>query len=129
MTDKLFPVPEPTFLFIHAISIYQNSGIQTTDERGKWSKKLATAASVPAMGYLTGPNANIETSAGTNRESIAAVCLVSNSTLVKHEDIIECHDPTLPPNLAGAYSVEAVRVNVSHTRVLLKRMDEQWNEF
>lgn len=137
--DELFPFPEPDFVFVHEVWCFpprmQNS---KTDERGKVLRSvpqrnadgqyLDESGNVipPIKGYLTSPNAQRDLSGYTQRQGIDAVLLVPHSAVVDHDWLVACHDPSLPAHLDGVYSIDSVRPNISHTRVLVKRNRLQW---
>lgn len=127
--DALFPVPEPTFLFVHQLKIWTTGGAFSVDERGKWKQDttLPTPDLTP-MGYLTAPNETEVQQAGTLLEQVDAVCLVSRTLVIPHSSVLFCNDPRLPINLAGTYKVNGVRTNLSHTRLLCQRLTGVWEQ-
>lgn len=137
--DGLFPFPEPDFVFIHDVYLFPPS-LQVTkeDERGKVTRAIPkrTAEGLyfdedgaeiePVPGYLTAPNAQKDYSGYIQRQGIDAVLLVPTSIAVDHDWLVACHDAELPPHLEGVYTIDTVRPNISHTRVLVKRHRLQW---
>lgn len=137
--DDLFPFPEPDFVFIHDVFLFPPS-LQNTklDERGKSTRSVPVRNAegvykdendeiIPAVaGYLTSPNAQKDFSGYTQRQGIDAVLLVPTSITVDHDWLVACHDSALPPHLDGVYTIDSVRPNISHTRVLVKRHRLQW---
>lgn len=133
--DSLFPFPEPDFLFVHDVYLF-NIGAQNPqlDERGKRTVSLPQKVNgewpqPPVRGYLTAGDAQQDQTGYMLREGIDAVLLLPNGTGIDQGWIIECHDPQLPPHLAGTYDVNLTRPNISHTRVLVKRYRNQWGRW
>lgn len=127
--DRLFPIPEPTFIFVHEIYVLPLSVmVQTVSERGQVVLELPPIEDYPAptVGYLTAPNEQRDINSAIERQRIDAVCLMPLATQIDYPDYLYCNDPQLPPHLAGAYIVDTVRANISHLRVLLRRYRHQW---
>lgn len=134
--DALFPFPVPDFIFVHDVYLFAPSDlVKTTDERGKTKTVLpaknadGTWPKTPVKGYLTGPDQNQDYGAFTHGEAVAAVCLLPNEIGVDIDWLLDCHDLQLPPDLAGTFQVLAVRPNVSHSRVMVKRFRHNRDEF
>lgn len=127
--DLLFPIPPPTFVFVHDIYVLPKAlMVEEVDERGRVSVHLPDVANypAPAKGYLTAPNERRDMTNAIERQVIDAVCLMPIETQIDYPDFLYSNDPQLPPHLAGAYYVDTVRANISHLRVLLRRYRHQW---
>ena len=127
--DQLFPFPEPSFLFVHDVYLYNMPLYVEVDERGKQRIGENIYSVPPVKGYLTAPNAQADQTGYMQRESIDAVLLLANDIEIDMGWVINCVDPQLPPHLAGTYDVQLTRPNISHNRVLLKRYRKQWERW
>jgi hypothetical protein len=127
--DLLFPIPEPTFIFVHQIYVIPKAlMVSTLSERGQAIVRLPPREDYPepTVGYLTAPNERRDMTNAIERQTIDAVCLMPLNTQIDYPDYLFSDDPQLPPHLAGAYFVDTVRANISHLRVLLRRYRHQW---
>lgn len=135
MGDELFPIPQPTFIFVHEVRVIPpGSIVMERDERGKVTENLPPLADLvaniqPVKGYLTNPDATRDQTGYIMREQITAVCLLPIDVNVDSAGLIMCFDPQLPPHLAGIYEIDVVRATLVHKRVLLRRFRLQFDKY
>ena len=124
--DANFPFPDPSFLFIHCVTIRP---VLTTSADSRGKPMVTYDEDEDWQGYLTSPDPNNEDSGGTDRVRWSAVLLLPRTCTVPLENaLVRCTDSQLSPNLAGTYLIEVVRPNISHTRCLLSRYGDVWEE-
>lgn len=124
--DANFPFPDPSFLFIHEVTI---KPVESTGSDPRGRAVVTYGLDQDEYGYLTAPDPSNEDSGGTERIRFAATLLLGRHiTLPLESALIRSNDPQLPPRLAGTYKIEVVRPNISHTRCLLVRYDGPWEQ-
>lgn len=126
--DPAFPLPSPEFLFVHDLIVWQTSASPTVGRGRKWVNQSASAV---VTGYATAPSPAELRRAATRKVRVDAVCLVPNGAVIDESDDLEVPagpvdggtGTAVPPTvLVGRYSIDAVRPNPSHTRVVLTRI-------
>lgn len=127
MSDPLFPMPEPTFLWVYRLWVVPQPASPVVDEEtGRWRYAPATGASV--SGYLALADRREVVRAAARGVQVSAVALVPNGTPVDETARLEARADAAPPlaeipdHLLGAYEITEVRPNASHTRVVLNRL-------
>lgn len=120
--STLFPFPEPTFLFIHQVTLQRRTGT-TTDSRGR---AVPTYAPEPLDGFLTAPNPESVPDVGGLRTRVSAVFLASLSTVVDVADMLDTTGAPVAAVLQGQFKIEMLRPNESHLRILLSRYTGSW---
>lgn len=114
MTDALFPLPEPTFLWVDDLTLYPHSNASPiVDAEGRW--EYVETESIPMRGYFATPSPR-----EVDRAAAAGV-VVDGVALVPNDSPISVDDSLVHGSLA--YKVVLIRPNPSHTRVLLSRVD------
>lgn len=82
--DAVFPIPEPTFLWVHALSYVPHDGDNVvTDSEGRW--RYDTAAAVEFTGYITAPNPRDVARAAAQDVIIDAVALAPLSCAITEQ--------------------------------------------
>lgn len=121
--DAVFPIPEPTFLWVHALSYVPHDGDNVvTDSEGRW--RYDTAAAVEFTGYITAPNPRDVARAAAQDVIIDAVALAPLSCAITEQCSLIA-PATVPRGLPGVYNVTLIRPNLSHLRCLLTRLDAE----
>lgn len=121
--DAVFPIEEPTFLFIHTLSYRGNDSTIVTDEEGRWNH--AVTAPVEFTGYLTAPNPREVERAAAHGMTLDAVALCSHDVDIPHTAHVTAAAGAVPAWLVGTFRVIAVRPNPSHQRILLTRVIDE----
>lgn len=116
--DPVFPLPEPTFLWVHNVSVERRVNT-TKDSEGRWK-----TSTVPTLvtGYMSNPEPEVIQRAASEGIRVDAVLLVPNGTAVSKGDRVKASTSGIPSYLLGFYDVSNVRPNQSHVRVLLTRI-------
>ena len=121
--DAVFPIEQPTFLFIHTLTYRVNDpDTVVTDERGHWNYAAATPVSFTA--YLTAPNPREIERAAAHGMTLDAVALCGHEVTIPHTAHVTAATG-VPTWLVGTYRVSAVRPNPSHQRLLLTRIVDE----
>jgi hypothetical protein len=113
--DAVFPLPEPTFLWVHDLTL-NRMGPSVTAE-GFDTEVVVSAASV--VGYLTAPDPkDIEraASAGIDADAVALVPL--EVTVVAEDRLVAAG---VDGWLDGTYRIRQVRETLTHLRLILTR--------
>lgn len=119
--DALFPVPEPTWLWVHDLVI--ESVGASVDGRGVTVAEVVTAE-LPVRGWLGGPDAKLVARGGGDGESLDAVARVPSDTAVTSRSWLRARPQVgLRPGMAGRYRVNAVRSTAADLRLLLTRVE------
>lgn len=122
--DAVFPLPEPEFLWVHALIGLHMSGpsVIADDDEGDWHYAPSNAVPVPFTGYLTAPNPKELDRAASRGTAVDAVCLAPLGTPLIASDWLDATtDSNIPESLRHTFEVGAVRPNLSHLRLLLTR--------
>lgn len=119
--DAVFPIPEPTFLWVHNLVVEQTgaSAALVVDGEGGWSYDDALPT-VTFTGYLTAPNPREIERAAKAGYVLDAVALAPLGTAVAEQDRLVAS--SISGHLDGRYTVVQVRPNLSHLRVLCTRL-------
>lgn len=119
--DDVFPIPEPTWLWVHQLSISHTAGAASViDSEGRWEYHNPEYDTI--MGYLTGANPEEIERAAQQGIRFNAVALVPRETVVQAGDeLIATNTNTL---LDGTYRISQVRPNLSHLRLMIDRIPE-----
>jgi hypothetical protein len=119
--DAVFPIPEPTFLWVHALTYIRHDGDDVvTDSEGRWHYDTTTP--VAFTGYITAPNPREVARAASQDVIIDAVALAPLDCGITDQCSLIAPD-TVPRGLPGIYTVTVIRPNLSHLRCLLTRLD------
>lgn len=118
--DQVFPIEQPTFLFVHTLAYRVNDpSTVTTDEEGHWN--YAAETTVSFAGYLTAPNPREVERAAAHGMTLDAVALCGHEVNIPHTAHLIA-ETGVPSWLIGTYRVMSVRPNPSHKRILLTRV-------
>lgn len=119
--DAVFPIPEPTFLWVHSLSYVQHDGNDViTDSEGRW--RYDDGEVVTFTGYITAPNPREVDRAAARDVIIDAVALAPLDCGINERCSLTAAG-AVPRGLAGVYKVSLIRPNLSHLRILLTRVD------
>lgn len=119
--DALFPVPEPTWTFVHTVTLQSTAVTDTSDARGRATAGAPTTTEV--KGYVGGADPREVSRAASTGVQVDAVLRVPHSAPADVAGTVVVGAQTgLPPGLAGTYEVVGVRPNAADVRVLLRRV-------
>lgn len=124
--DPLFPLPEPTILWVYDLAYRSASASPVVDAEGRW--RYDNSALVGFVGYLSSPNTQAIRLAAAAGVAVDAVALAPNGLGISEEDeliagpALGLGGQAVPAYLAGLYRVTLLRPNPSHLRVLVSRV-------
>lgn len=118
--DPVFPLPDPTFLWVHEGLVVHAVGTEVEDDEGRW--RYGPGASVTFTGYVTSPDPRSERRGGADSMRVDAVCLAPRDVAVPWPGYLDATTENVPPLLRGWYEIQPPRPNPSHTRLLLTRL-------
>lgn len=123
--DPAFPLPSPDFLFHHDLVVWTPASVVV----GRGRKWVNQSASAGFTGYATAPSPSELRRAAARGVRVDAVALAPHGTVV--DEACDLEVPAAPTNpgsvapptvLVGRYSIDAVRPNPSHVRIVLTRI-------
>lgn len=123
--DSVFPIGPPEFLWVHQLAYRPTTGASVVvDAEGRWD--YANITPTEFTGYITAPNPREVDRAATRGILLDAVCLAPHDVAVTDA----CHlivgaASGAPDWMVGTYTVNTVRPNPSHLRILLTRIRDE----
>lgn len=121
--DTVFPIEEPTWLWTHTLTYRDHDAAAVTvDAEGRWTHD--DTPGTPVIGYLTGPNPREVDRAASRGIILDAVFLCAHDSGVTDKSTVTA-TTGVPAWLVGTYTVNVVRPNPSHLRVLLTRVRDE----
>lgn len=123
--DSVFPIDPPDFLWVHTLTYRPTTGASVVvDAEGRWN--YGDTTEVEFTGYITAPNPREVDRAATRGILLDAVCLAPHDVGITDS----CHltvaaSSGAPEWMVGTYTVNTVRPNPSHLRILLTRIRDE----